>query len=91
MVKVHGNHTFKAGMDAREYRWSGYTFGNPAGTYGFDSVWTNATGQSGTASPLGQEFASFLLGLPAGGSIDVNTQSTVRRSIWGCSSTMTGE
>jgi hypothetical protein len=76
-VKIHGNHTFKMGIDAREYRWSGYTFGNPSGTYGFDSAWTNNPAVSNSASPLGQEFASFLLGLPASGSIDVNTQSTV--------------
>ena len=77
VVKIHGNHTIKVGADAREYRWSGYTFGNPSGTYGFDSVWTNATGTAGTASPLGQEMAAFLLGLPASGSIDLNTQDTV--------------
>ena len=83
VVKVHGNHTLKMGIDAREYRWSGYTFGNPSGTYGFNSVWTNATGTAGTASPLGQEFASFLLGLPATGSLDVNTQSTVQAKYLG--------
>ncbi|HEY3839437.1 MAG TPA: carboxypeptidase-like regulatory domain-containing protein [Bryobacteraceae bacterium] len=82
-VKVHGSHTFKMGVDTREYRWSGYTFGNPSGTFGFNSIWTNATGTAGTASPLGQEFASFLLGLPAGGSIDVNTQSTVQAKYLG--------
>src|ERR1039458_6477976 len=26
LVKTHANHTFKMGADAREYRWSGYTF-----------------------------------------------------------------
>ncbi len=83
VVKVHGNHTFKMGMDAREYRWSGYTFGNPSGTYGFDSAWTNNPATSNTASPLGQEFASFLLGLPASGSLDVNTQSTVQAKYLG--------
>jgi len=77
VAKIHGNHTIKAGVDAREYRWSGYTFGNPSGTYGFGSIWTNAAGSSGTASALGQEFASFLLGMPSSGSLDMNTQSTV--------------
>jgi len=77
VVKVHGNHTIKVGGDAREYRWSGYTFGNPSGTYGFNSVWTNAAGAAGSAAPLGQEFASFLLGLPYSGSLDENTQATV--------------
>ena len=78
VVKVHGNHTLKMGVDAREYRWSGYTFGNPSGSYGFNSVWTNNPAVSNTAAPLGQEFASFLLGLPAAGTLDVNTQSTVQ-------------
>ena len=77
VVKIHGNHTIKVGADTREYRWSGYNFGNPSGTYGFNSIWTNATGASGTAAPLGQEFASFLLGLPASGSIDLNAHNTV--------------
>jgi hypothetical protein len=77
VVKTHGNHTVKAGVDVREYRWSGYTFGNPSGTYGFDSVWTNANGSAGSAAPLGQEMAAFLLGLPATASIDLNTQDTV--------------
>ena len=83
LVKIHGNHTLKMGVDAREYRWSGYTFGNPSGTFGFDSVWTNATGSSGTAAPIGQEMAAFLLGLPASGSIDENTQSTVHSKYLG--------
>jgi hypothetical protein len=78
VVKVHGNHTIKLGADGREYRWSGYTFGNPSGTYGFNSVWTNAAGAAGSAAPLGQEFAAFLLGLPYSGSLDQNTQSTVQ-------------
>ncbi len=77
VVKIHGNHTIKVGADAREYRWSGYTYGNPSGTYAFNSVWTNATGTGGTAAPLGQEFASFLLGLPAAGGIDLNAHNTV--------------
>jgi hypothetical protein len=76
-VKVYGSHTIKAGMDGREYRWSGFTFGNPSGTYGFNSVWTNNPAVSNTASTIGQEFAAFMLGLPASGSLDVNTQSTV--------------
>ena len=78
VVKIHRNHTFKAGADLREYRWSGYTFGNPSGTYGFNSNWTNNPAVSNTGAPVGQEFAAFLLGLPTTGSIDVNTQDTVQ-------------
>ncbi|HLH19264.1 MAG TPA: carboxypeptidase regulatory-like domain-containing protein [Bryobacteraceae bacterium] len=78
VVKIHGNHTWKAGADLREYRWSGYTFGNPSGSYGFNSNWTNNPALSNTGSPVGQEFAAFLLGLPTTGSIDLNTQDTVQ-------------
>ena len=80
---MHGSHTLKVGMDAREYRWSGYTFGNPSGTYGFNSEWTNNPATSNTAAPLGQEFASFLLGLPYSGSLDENTQDTVEAKYLG--------
>jgi hypothetical protein len=76
VVKVHGNHTIKVGTDAREYRWSAFTFGNPSGTYGFTGNYTNSPAVSNTTI-FGQDFAQFLLGLPSTGSLDLNTQSTV--------------
>jgi hypothetical protein len=76
VVKIHGNHTLKAGGDAREYRWSAYTFGNPAGTYGFTGNWVNSPAVA-NSTVFGQDFAQFLLGLPSSGSFDLNTQSTV--------------
>jgi hypothetical protein len=78
VVKIHGNHTIKIGGDIREYRWSAYTFGNPSGAYTFNSSWTNNPAVSNTASPLGQDFAAFLLGLPSSGSMDLNSQSTLQ-------------
>jgi hypothetical protein len=78
VVKIRGNHSLKVGADARQYRWSAYTFGNPSGTYGFNSNWTNNPAVSTTASPFGQDMAAFLLGLPSSGSIDLNSQSTVQ-------------
>jgi hypothetical protein len=78
VVRIHGNHTFKFGADARRYQWSAFTFGNPSGIYTFTSAWTNDPAVSTTASPLGQDMAAFLLGLPSSGSLDLNTHSTVR-------------
>ena len=78
VVKIHGNHSLKFGGDAREYRWSAYTFGNPSGSYSFNSNWTNNPAVSTTASPFGQDLAAFLLGLPSGGAIDLNSQNTVQ-------------
>jgi hypothetical protein len=86
VMKIHGNHTIKAGTDMRQYRWSAFTFGNPSGTYTFccnssstsTSNWTNNPVVSTTASPIGQDFAGFLLGLPTSGSLDLNSHSTVQ-------------
>ncbi len=76
IAKFKGNHSFKAGVDAREYRWSAYLHGNPSGTYTFNQDWTNGPLNNATAAPIGQDLASFLLGLPYSGSMDLNAQST---------------
>ncbi len=78
VVKIRGNHSIKVGADARMYRWSAYTFGNPSGIFTFNSSWTNNPAVSNTASPLGQDMAAFLLGMPTTGGIDLNSQSTVQ-------------
>jgi hypothetical protein len=82
MTKIHGNHTIKFGADGREYRWSGFTFGNPSGTYAFTGTWTNDPAVSNT-NVYGQDFAQFLLGVPNGGSLDLNTQSTAQAKYLG--------
>jgi hypothetical protein len=77
VMKIKGNHTIKAGLDGRLNQWSAYTFGNPSGTFTFNGNWTNSPADSNT-TVFGQDMASFLLGLPSSGSIDLNAQSTVR-------------
>ncbi|MGD0774310.1 MAG: carboxypeptidase-like regulatory domain-containing protein [Candidatus Solibacter sp.] len=76
VIKIHGQHTIKMGADLRDYRWSSYTFGYPCGSYSLTSNWTNGPFSTSAASPLGQDLAAFLLGLPSSGQIDLNTQST---------------
>ena len=85
VVKVRGNHTVKIGADIRDYRWSAYNAGNSAGTYTFNSAgqaststssFTNGPVSNNAPSPLGQDFAAFLLGLPSSGSFDLNSQNT---------------
>ena len=88
LVKIHGNHTIKMGVDARQYRWSAYTFGNPSGTYTFSGSWVNsAVSNNGTLAAgtnvFGQDLAQFMLGLPTGGSLDLNTQTTVQSNFFG--------
>jgi hypothetical protein len=77
VVKTLGSHILKFGADVRQYRVDNITYGNSAGSFTFSTNWTRSDqSKSSTASPLGQDFASFLLGLPTGGSFDVNASSS---------------
>jgi hypothetical protein len=87
VIKVRGNQTIKVGADIRDYRWSAFTAGNSAGSYTFggggqaststSNIWTNGPLNNAAPSPLGQDFAAFLLGLPSSGSFDLNAENTV--------------
>lgn len=72
MTKISGRHAVKFGYDFRSYRENGLGVGHAAGRYDFDANFTRGPlDNAGTAS-IGQELASFLLGLPTGGFIDRN-------------------
>jgi hypothetical protein len=73
--KVAGSHSFKAGVDLRQQRDSGISYGDSVGIYDFNTNWTNA-GTGAASAPLGQDIASLLLGLPTGGGYDLNTSRT---------------
>jgi len=73
LVKVYGNHTLKFGGDFRQYRLNTFTAGNSAGTFTFGNNFVTATNTTSSSVVFGQDFASFLMGLPTGGSLDVNT------------------
>jgi len=93
VIKVHGNQTIKVGADIRDYRWSAFTAGNSAGSYTFggggtaststSNIWTNGPLNNAAPSPLGQDFAAFLLGLPSSGSFDLNAQNAVVSKYYG--------
>ena len=81
--KLRGNHNIDFGAEARAYRQSRYN-GNSSrsGNFVFDTTWTRGPLDNGTASPIGQGFAAFLLGLPAASSLiarngDMAEQSTL--------------
>lgn len=71
LVKIKGNHTLKVGTDLRQYRVNIINFGNSAGTFSFNNVWVRSSSSASSTVAQGQDFASFLLGLPGGGSYDV--------------------
>ncbi|MCX6635794.1 MAG: TonB-dependent receptor, partial [Acidobacteria bacterium] len=71
MVKVVNRHSLKIGADIRRYRESNYQPQNSSGRYQFSTNWTRGPLDSASSAPVGQDLASFLLGLPTGGSFDL--------------------
>ncbi len=76
--KNKGSHNLKFGVDARLYRESNVGFGNSSGAYAFGTNWTRGPLDNSSSAPLGQDFASFLLGLPTSGAggFDLNAART---------------
>ena len=75
LVKFWKSQSLKFGADVREYRMASSKPNYSTGSFTFSSAWTNGPFNNSGAAPLGQEFASFLLGYPASGEYDVNTSS----------------
>jgi len=76
VMKVAGKHSLKMGGDLRLYRQSAPDNGYSSGQYQFGTGWTTGPLDNSPASPLGQDLAAFLLGLPTGGGFDVNAART---------------
>ena len=75
-VRIMGNHTLKFGTDDRQYRLNTFTAGASAGQFSFGNNWVKASSSASSTVVMGQDFASFLLGLPTTASsstYDVNT------------------
>ncbi len=68
-----GSHSLKYGVEFRSYRETDKFFGNnQTGQFTFGANWTRGPlDNSAIPSDLGFSFASFLLGLPTGGSIAI--------------------
>jgi len=77
--KQISKHTLKVGVDVRQARRFQTTFADSNGTFTFGPNFTESA-SNGAAAPLGQEFASFLLGLPTAGNFQLNSFSAVRNT-----------
>jgi hypothetical protein len=69
-TRFFGRHSLKIGYDLRLYREKGLDPGAASGTYRFQTNFTRETSTS--SAQFGQDIASFMLGLPTGGSISRN-------------------
>jgi Carboxypeptidase regulatory-like domain len=73
-TKIKGKHTLKYGGDVRQYRLNTYTVGNSTGTFSFSgNSYVRASSSASSTVTMGQDFSSFLLGLPYSGSYDLST------------------
>jgi hypothetical protein len=72
LTKIMGSHSLRMGYDFRSYRENSNPSAHAAGRYDFGTNFTRGPLDNSTGAAIGQEFASFLLGLPTGGLIDRN-------------------
>jgi len=71
MTKFRGKHSFKVGVDYR--RLSGYSEAPNNGNFAFTQAYTQGPNANTASSTAGDAFASFLLGYPASGDVNVAT------------------
>jgi hypothetical protein len=71
-TRVARNHTLRFGGEYRIYRDASGNTGRSSGKLNFNTNWTRGPLDNAASSPMGQGLASFLLGLPTDGSMDVN-------------------
>ncbi|MBL8173349.1 MAG: TonB-dependent receptor [Bryobacterales bacterium] len=69
-MHLRGNHTFRFGTEFRVNQQSNTNLGNLTPSYSFAETWTRGPLDNSPIAPIGQGLASFVLGLPTGGSID---------------------
>src|SRR5947209_2559105 len=83
VTNILGSHTVRSGVTYQDYLENAYDLGNSSGLYTFDSTWTGGPLNTNAAAPIGQDFASFLYGLPASGSFPINDNFAQKTRYWG--------
>jgi Carboxypeptidase regulatory-like domain/TonB dependent receptor-like, beta-barrel len=81
-TRLVASHSLKFGVGYRAYRENLKSLGQASGFINFGTDWTRGPLDSSPAAPMGQTLASFLLGLPSGGSIDVNDSYAEQSQEW---------
>ncbi len=70
LIKIIGRHELKFGGEARRGDINYYQNNSPGGTFTFSNIFTSRNANNPGAT--GNSFASFLLGLPASGSVQIS-------------------
>ncbi len=77
---THGNHTVRFGGEYRLYREHNYNFNQGSPQITFGNNYTRGPLDNSAVAPIGQGFASFLLGVPTDGGLNVNASSAEQSS-----------
>lgn len=72
MTSIRGSHTFRYGWQERRHFFAGAGPGSSTGYFTFRNTWTRASNVDNQASNHVHDWASFLMGMPSGVSIDYN-------------------
>ncbi len=72
---TRANHALRFGFEFRIYRENNYSFANGTPALTFANTWTQGPLDNSPAAPIGQGLASFLLGIPSSGQINVSDSS----------------
>jgi hypothetical protein len=83
---VTASHTLQTGMDVRGQYSSAYTPANVAGSFTFNTTWTQRTDdgyQSAGTGNYGGPWASFMMGLPGSMSIDTQASTALSNPYYG--------
>ncbi len=84
MIWLVGNHNMKFGTEYRRYVENSSRFPTAVSpTIAFSTNWTRGPLDNSAAAPRGQDFASFLLGLPTGGSMSRAAEYSEQSSVLG--------
>jgi hypothetical protein len=83
LTLIRGNHTLRSGIEFRLYRENNYTFNQTTPDIAFGAAWTQGPLDNSGAAPIGPGLASYLLGLPTGGTMRVNSSYAMQSNYTG--------
>jgi hypothetical protein len=81
MTKLTSAHSIKFGGEFRKLMINFAQYGQPSGTYSFNAAWTQQEINT-TSSTAGAGLASYLLGLPSGGSMSHDPSAASSSDYW---------
>jgi hypothetical protein len=76
VTKIHGEQTWKAGYEFRQYRRNVFGINSPVGLYNFNRGFTQGPNADQASATSGYSVASLLLGDPASATAGINAAST---------------